>query len=193
MVGRHRVGLGHSSAPICALRAYIIGARRTSMTTRLRAGPFVAMIAIIAATALSPLNAAATPNQTAIIAYGTAPNFLVPEVTSSPTAAWMNVTDATAAAANVVFGTNYTAASVSTRAAPINSAAANMVTNFTDIENARAPAINQAATDANAYHSNLVLGAARAAPATNDMKIAAIGQINDAKKTAASYGAVDGA
>ena len=174
------------------------------MTTRLRAGPFVAMIAIIAATALSPLNVAATPNQTAIIAYGTAPNSLVPEVTSSPTVAWMNVTDATAAAANVVFGTNYTAASVSTRAAPFNTAT---VTNSTvDAQNlvlgaARAAPLaaqnnnltySAAGNASNDFKTNLVIENTRVAPATNDKKIAATWMI-DAKKTAASYGAVDGA
>lgn len=175
------------------------------MTTRLRAGPIVAMIAIIATTALSPLNAAATPNQTAIIAYGTAPNSLVPEVTSSPTVAWMNVMDAATPAANVVFGTNYTAASVSTRAAPFNTAT---VTNSTvDAQNlvlgaARAAplaaqnniniAYSAAGNASNDFKTNLVIENTRVAPATNDKKIAATWMI-DAKKTAASYGAIDGA
>lgn len=154
------------------------------MTTRLRAGLFVAMIAIIA--------------------YGTAPNFLVPEVTSSPTAAWMNVTDAAAAVPNVLYGAN--SAAVSTRAAPVNTAAANMVTNFTVIENARAPAaIDQAATDAHCSDNvlgaandfkkqydavnhgkmvslNSTIGTARAAPATNDFKTTTALATIDAKK-----------
>ena len=141
------------------------------MTTRLRAGPR-SMAAIFAFTAILAASAAllaATPVQAAAATtlkfqqYNEAPaaitlqaatvataDFgLVPEVASSPTVAWTNVTDATAAAANVVFGTNYFAADLPARAAPINSAVANMVTNsFGFVENARAPAINQAATDA---------------------------------------------
>lgn len=121
------------------------------MTTRHRAGPrsmaaIFAFTAILAATmliAVTPASAAAT-TQTKLQQFNEAPAIslkaatavtvdfgLAPEAASPPAATWMNVTDAAAAVPNVLFGTNYLAASSSTRAAPINMAAANTVMNST--------------------------------------------------------------
>ena len=179
--------------------------------TRNRAAPLVAMIVIVAATmliAVTPAQATAT-TQTKLQQFNEAPAInqaaiatpadfgLALEVASPPDVAW--------ASSNQVFA-NYTAASVSTRAAPVNVA---LVTNSTvDAKKnlvlgaARAAPLaaqnnnltySAAGNAANDFKMNLVIENTRVAPATNDMKIAAIGQINDAKKTAASYGAVDGA
>jgi hypothetical protein len=168
------------------------------MTTRNRAAPLVAMIAILAATMLivvTPVSAAATNQvkfQYEAPAAGTL-NLLAPEV-ASPPVAWMNVTSANAAAA---YNMAFTSASQNdfkmavdannfvlgaARAAPL---AANMVSKFTGIvENARAPAINQAATEAY-YSPASTLAATLTTAAANAKKnyVDTAGAANDLKMT----------